>query len=69
MTDDIREMKCPYCGDTAEQDYGDMYESDYNLHFHYVMWRNDCPICKRSYFYTEEFELVSATSTREEDEY
>lgn len=64
----IEEMKCPYCGDVDAQDYGDMFASDYSFRSHYVIWRNDCLICKRSYFYTEEYEMVSATSTKEEDE-
>lgn len=53
--DYIDEMKCPYCGDTAEQDYGDMVSVDYNVGSFDVTWRITCPICKKQYGYKEEW--------------
>lgn len=59
--DNIHEMKCPYCGDMAMQEYGDMDTCGYECDRHYVVWNIDCPICEKHYFYTEEFVLVYAS--------
>lgn len=60
MKNEIEEMKCPYCGNSKDLDYGDLIEGDYEDGVYRADWDVDCPVCKRTFIYTEVYELKRA---------
>lgn len=57
MKNEIEEMKCPYCGNSKGLDYGDLIEGDYGYGTYRADWDITCPVCKRTFIYTEVYGL------------
>lgn len=61
MSAEIKEMKCPYCGDVDNQVRGelvDSYEDNFIPTVHWKMYDNTCLWCKKHYFYGERYSLM-----------
>lgn len=60
MENEIEEMKCPYCGNKKNLFYGDLIEGNYDDDTYCADWDIVCPVCKRTFIYTEVYELKRA---------
>lgn len=60
MENEIEEMKCPYCSNGKNLFYGDLIESDYDDGIYRADWDIVCPVCKKTFIYTEVYELKRA---------
>lgn len=60
MENKIEEMKCPYCGNEKDLDYGDLLDSGYDDDIHWADWEVTCPVCNARFTYKETFYLKQA---------
>ena len=60
MESKIEEMKCPYCGNEKDLEYGDLVDSGYNDTLHWADWEITCPVCNAYFTYKETYRLENA---------
>lgn len=64
MKNKIEEMKCPYCGNEKNLDYGNLIDSGYCIDMHWAVWEVECSKCNNIFRYSENYCLNQASNEK-----